>query len=145
MIEIFKTINNNCSHEIVEKKSRFIANIFPVSSEKQAQEIILKVKKENIQARHNVFAYRIIEDEKIIDRFSDDSEPTGTAGIPILNLLIQKELANVLVVVTRYFGGILLGTGGLFKAYSDSAKGAIEKSIITIKELRIFYKNRNRL
>lgn len=141
MIENFNTIQSNCSYEIVEKKSRFIANIFPISNEKQAQEIILKVKKENIQARHNVFAYRVIDNEKIIDRFSDDSEPTGTAGIPILNLLVQKELVNVLVVVTRYFGGILLGTGGLFKAYSDSAKGAIEKSCIMNKQLRIFCTN----
>jgi len=68
--------------------------------------------------------------DKIVERFTDDGEPAGTAGQPILNILIQKELVNVLVVVTRYFGGILLGTGGLFKAYSDSAKGAIEKSKI---------------
>ena len=70
MIENFNTIQSNCSYEIVEKKSRFIANIFPISNEKQAQEIILKVKKENIQARHNVFAYRVIDDEKIIDKFT---------------------------------------------------------------------------
>jgi len=130
LIESFKTIKENEIYEITEKKSRFIANIFYISNKEEAEEYLDNIKKSNIGARHYVFAYRIIEDDKIVERFTDDGEPAGTAGQPILNILIQKELVNVLVVVTRYFGGILLGTGGLFKAYSDSAKGAIEKSKI---------------
>lgn len=141
MIENYNCIDNNSTFELIEKKSRFIANVFKIQNKEEAEEIINKIKKEHINARHNVFAYRTIENDLIIDRFSDDGEPSGTAGAPILNMLVQSELVNVLVVVTRYFGGILLGTGGLFKAYSDSAKRAIEDTkivkLVSAKEVKI--------
>lgn len=130
MLESLKTIKKYTTYEINEKKSRFIASIFHINTKEEAEEYINVIKKENIGARHNVFAYRVLDNGNILERFTDDGEPVGTAGQPILNILIQKQLTNVLIVVTRYFGGILLGTGGLFKAYSDSAKGVIENSVI---------------
>lgn len=113
------------SAELVEKKSRFIAKIVKVDSEDEAMEVLKSIKKEHRDARHNVFAYRIANSS---ERFSDDGEPSGTAGVPILDILRGEKLENVLVVVTRYFGGILLGTGGLVKAYSGAAKEAIAKA-----------------
>ncbi len=113
------------SAELVEKKSKFIAKIVKVDSEDEAMEVLKSIKKEHRDARHNVFAYRIANSS---ERFSDDGEPSGTAGVPILDILRGEKLENVLVVVTRYFGGILLGTGGLVKAYSGAAKEAIAKA-----------------
>ena len=95
---------------------------------KNTEKIIKELKKKYHDARHNCTAYRIQEDHKVIEKASDDGEPSGTAGAPMLNILQKNNLANVLVVVTRYFGGILLGTGGLVRAYSDSLLEAIEKS-----------------
>lgn len=111
--------------EIVEKKSKFIAKIVKVSSEEEALEELKKTKKEHRDARHNVFAYRIANSS---ERFSDDGEPSGTAGVPILDILRGEKLQNVIVIVTRYFGGILLGTGGLVKAYGSATKDAIAKA-----------------
>ena len=122
------TINESASAEIVEKKSKFIANIFYVQNEQEAEEKIKHIRKKYHDARHNCFAYSILENDFIVNRTSDDGEPSGTAGMPILNILVKKELVNVLVVVTRYFGGILLGTGGLVKAYSDATISALEKA-----------------
>ena len=113
------------SAEIVEKKSKFIAKIVKVTSEEEAMDVLKSIKKEHRDARHNVFAYRIANSS---ERFSDDGEPSGTAGVPILDILRGEKLQNVLVVVTRYFGGILLGTGGLVKAYSGATKDAIAKA-----------------
>lgn len=110
------------SAEIVEKRSKFIAKIIKVKSEEEATNELKKIRKEHRDARHNVFAYRILN---VGERMSDDGEPSGTAGAPILELLRGENLQNVLVVVTRYFGGILLGTGGLVRAYSSAAKDAI--------------------
>lgn len=123
-----KTINNNAVAEIVEKKSKFIANIFYVQNEEEVNFILKDIKKQFFDAKHHCFAYRIINDENIIQRSSDDGEPSGTAGKPILTILEKNQFVNVLVVVTRYFGGILLGTGGLVKAYTDATLLAIEKS-----------------
>lgn len=132
-----KTVVDLVKGEIVEKKSRFIAQIKHVETEKDALDFIKDVKKEHSQARHNVYAY-IISGKKEIDdagsvcqsceriRFSDDGEPSQTAGKPTLNALISYNLSNVACVVTRYFGGILLGTGGLARAYFSSVKDAIE-------------------
>ena len=117
--------------EIVEKKSKFIAKIVKVSSEEEALEELKNIKKEHRDARHNVFAYRIANAS---ERFSDDGEPSGTAGVPILDILRGEKLQNVLVVVTRYFGGILLGTGGLVKAYSSATKDAIALAEMAIEE-----------
>lgn len=124
----FITIKENVVTEIVEKKSKFIANLIYVDSIQDAENIIKDIKKKYFDARHNCIAYRIVEDEKIVERSSDDGEPSGTAGAPMLTILKKNNLANVLVIVTRYFGGILLGTGGLVRAYSESTIKAIEEA-----------------
>ncbi len=124
----FYTIRHDCQAEIVEKKSKFIANLFYVENKEQAEKIIKETKKKYHDARHHCVAYRIIEDEVIIERQSDDGEPSGTAGAPMLEILKGQNLCNVLVIVTRYFGGILLGTGGLVRAYSDATIKAIESN-----------------
>ena len=116
--------------EIVEKKSKFIGTLFYITSEEQAQEIIKKVKKQYYDARHNCFAYRVMTENGVVERFSDDGEPSGTAGGPMLNILSKNNLCNVLIIVTRYFGGILLGTGGLVRAYSDATKKVIESATL---------------
>ena len=122
------TIKNQIETEIVVKKSKFIANFIKVTSKEQAEEEIKKIKKKYFDARHNCIAYRVLENETIRERFSDDGEPSGTAGSPMLNILQKNNFVNVVIVVTRYFGGILLGTGGLVRAYSDSLQKAIEES-----------------
>lgn len=124
----FITIKENVLAEIVEKKSKFIANLIYVDNTKDAENVIKEIKKKHFDARHNCIAYRIVENEKIVERSSDDGEPSGTAGAPMLTILQKNNLANVLVVVTRYFGGILLGTGGLVRAYSESTIKAIEEA-----------------
>ena len=124
----FITIKENVVAEIVEKKSKFIANLIYVDNTRDAENIIKDIKKKYFDARHNCIAYRIVENEKIVERSSDDGEPSGTAGAPMLTILQKNNLANVLVIVTRYFGGILLGTGGLVRAYSESTIKAIEEA-----------------
>lgn len=123
----FVTIKENVQAELIEKKSKFIANLFYVESVKEAEEIITKIKKKYFDARHNCIAYRIIE-ENLVEKSSDDGEPSGTAGAPMLSILQKNNLVNVLVIITRYFGGILLGTGGLVRAYSNCLLQVIEKS-----------------
>ncbi|MFI3175789.1 MAG: YigZ family protein [Bacillota bacterium] len=125
MLETYRTILEYGTHEIIEKKSRFIASFFPVKTEEEAREYIDMVKKEHRTANHNVFAYRIGERDEL-QRMSDDGEPQGTAGMPMLSVLQGLELKNVLVVVTRYFGGTLLGTGGLVRAYGGAVKEGLE-------------------
>ena len=110
------------SAEIVEKRSKFIAKVIKVQSEDDVANELKKIRKEHRDARHNVFAYRLMNSG---ERMSDDGEPSGTAGAPILEILRGENLQNVLVVVTRYFGGILLGTGGLVRAYGTAAKNAV--------------------
>lgn len=129
----FITIKENVSSEIVEKKSKFIANLFYVETVKEAEEIIKQINKKYFDARHNCIAYRIVENEQIVEKSSDNGEPSGTAGAPMLNILQKNNLANVLIIVTRYFGGILLGTGGLVRAYSNSLLEAIENSTLIEK------------
>lgn len=131
----FYTIQENVIAEIVEKKSKFIANLIYVENIEEAENKIKDLKKKYFDARHNCIAYRVIEDGKLIEKSSDDGEPSGTAGGPMLNILQKNNLANVLVVVTRYFGGILLGTGGLVRAYSESIQKAIEEAEIIQKVL----------
>lgn len=127
----FKTIKNNETAEIEEKRSRFIASIYYVETVEEAEEAIKQTKKKYYDAKHNCFAFRLDKDN--ISRFSDDGEPSGTAGSPMLNILEGRNLSNVLVIVTRYFGGILLGTGGLVRAYSDATIKAIENANIVSK------------
>ena len=125
-MEEFITIENNVVSEFVEKKSKFIGNLFYIESSKQAEDIIKETKKKYFDAKHNCIAYRVIENGQLIERFSDNGEPQGTAGAPMLNILQKNNLVNVLIIVTRYFGGILLGTGGLVRAYQKSLMLALE-------------------
>lgn len=146
-MEEFITILKDETAEIVEKKSKFIANIFLVESAEEAENKIKSIKKKYYDAKHNCIAYRVTESGKIIEKSSDDGEPSGTAGGPMLNILQKNNLCNVVVIVTRYFGGILLGTGGLVRAYSDATQKAIEKCIKVYKvegvefEVKIDYAN----
>lgn len=130
-MEKFKTIlEKNTTTEIIEKKSRFIANLFYVETPQEAEDKIKQVKKKYYDAKHNCFAYITLNGNEIQKKCSDDGEPSGTAGAPMLEILEKQSIYNVVVIVTRYFGGILLGTGGLVRAYSDSLKEAIKKSTL---------------
>lgn len=115
--------------EIEEKKSRFIANVSPAGTEEEALAFIEAMKKKYWDARHNCYAYVLGERGELV-RFSDDGEPSGTAGKPILEVLLGMEVRNLVVVVTRYFGGTLLGTGGLVRAYTQAAQAGMAASII---------------
>lgn len=129
----YKTVEIEATDEFVEKRSRFIGYCKPVTTEEEALEFINKIKTKHWDARHNVYAYCLREGQ--IKRFSDDGEPQGTAGMPTLDVLVKSNLTDLVVVVTRYFGGVLLGAGGLVRAYSHSAKIATEAShIITMQE-----------
>ena len=127
-MDSFISIKENVQTEIVVKKSKFICNLIKVETQQEADSIIKKIKKKYYDARHNCVAYRVIENDKIIEKSSDDGEPSGTAGGPMLNILQKNNLCNVIVIVTRYFGGILLGTGGLVRAYSDATINSIDIS-----------------
>ena len=109
--------------EYVEKKSRFIGQVFPVTSEQEAKTILERVRKQHYDARHNCWCYILKSGQK---RYSDDGEPQGTAGQPMLNVFEREGVADVMCVVTRYFGGILLGAGGLCRAYTKAAKDALD-------------------
>lgn len=122
------TIKENAETKIIEKKSKFIANLFYVENISQAEIKIKEIRKKYFDAKHHCFAYRILENEMIIEKSSDDGEPSGTAGQPMLSILKNNNLVNVIIIVTRYFGGILLGTGGLVKAYSESLLEAIKET-----------------
>ncbi len=136
MKEVFKTIYEGGVGEVTVKKSRFIATVCPVATEAAAIETIEALKKKYWDASHNCSAY-IIGTEQSILRCSDDGEPSKTAGRPMLDLLLAHELVNLVVVVTRYFGGTLLGTGGLVKAYQSAVLEGLEHSTIIQKELGI--------
>lgn len=136
MKEAFKTIYEGGIGEIVMKKSRFIATVSPVESEDEAITFIETLKKKYWDATHNCSAY-IIGTENPLMRCSDDGEPSKTAGKPMLDILIAHELTNLVVVVTRYFGGTLLGTGGLVKAYQGATLEGLGQSRIITKELGI--------
>ncbi len=120
-----KIILEQAEGEIIEKKSRFIATMCPVETQEEAEQFIAKCKKKYWDARHNCSAYVIGENNEIMHS-SDDGEPSGTAGRPMLSVLTGADLHNVAVVVTRYFGGVLLGTGGLVRAYQGAVSAAIE-------------------
>lgn len=131
---MYQTIATNVEAEILEKKSKFIAYVCYVNSEEMAEQEYQKICKKYYDARHNCYAYRIQTEDGVIAKSSDDGEPSGTAGAPMLNLLVQGNLANVLIVVTRYFGGILLGTGGLVRAYTEASKQALDKAELVTEE-----------
>ena len=128
-VQKYKILYKEGEAEISEKKSRFIAHIAPAQTEEEAQAFIEKIKKQYWDARHNCWAYSIGEKQPAL-RCSDDGEPSGTAGKPMLEVLTGQELHNVVAVVTRYFGGVLLGTGGLIRAYQAAAKEGIKNSDI---------------
>lgn len=122
---MYKTIKREASEQFEEKKSIFIGHVKRVECEEEAKEFINKIKSENREARHNVYAY-VLGENKGIQRYSDDGEPQGTGGIPVLEVIKKNELTDTVVVVTRYFGGILLGAGGLTRAYTKGASIAIK-------------------
>ena len=130
----FCTLKEASTAEIVEKKSRFIANSCHIESKEEAEEKINLIKKKYYDAKHNCFSFSIVDkDGNLLEKSSDDGEPSGTAGAPILNVIRKNNLNNVLIVVTRYFGGTLLGTGGLVRAYTDATRAGIENSDIVEK------------
>lgn len=136
----YKTIKQYGEGEILEKKSRFLAKIYPVESEEVALEILEKIKKQYWDARHNCYAYVIGKKGEVV-RCSDDGEPSGTAGRPMLEVLQKEEVKNVLAVVTRYFGGVLLGTGGLVRAYTQATQeglknaGVCEMALMSVQKI----------
>lgn len=130
--DTYKTIDSPAEGLYKEKGSKFIAYAFPVSEEQQIKEITAKLKKEHHSARHHCFAWRLGSGHQLF-RFNDDGEPSGTAGRPILGQIQQRELTDILVVVVRYFGGILLGTSGLMNAYKQAASDALSNAVIVEK------------
>lgn len=124
MAKDYKTVLENASDEFVEKRSQFIGYCKPVKTEQEAIDFINEKRSEHWNATHNVYAYSLREGN--IKRYSDDGEPSGTAGMPVLDVIVKNEIFDVVVVVTRYFGGVLLGTGGLVRAYSHGSKIAVE-------------------
>lgn len=130
----YKTILNDGVYEFVEKKSTFIGYCKRVNSEDDAKKFIEQIKVKHYDARHNVYGY-VIGEKMFKQGYSDDGEPQGTAGIPIIEVIKKNELTDVVVVVTRYFGGILLGVGGLTRAYVKSCSGALKNSCVVEKVL----------
>jgi uncharacterized YigZ family protein len=132
--EEYLTVRGSAKAEVVIKKSRFLATVEPVSSEDEALEFIEVTRRDHRNATHNVFAYSVGFGEEIL-RQSDDGEPSGTAGRPVLEVIRREGLRNVAVVVTRYFGGILLGASGLVRAYGEAAKAGFDSAGIVRKIL----------
>lgn len=132
----YKTVEIENCDEFTEKKSRFIGYVKPVKSQEEAVSFINAIKTKHWDATHNVYAYVLKENN--IQRYSDDGEPSGTAGVPVLDVILKNGLVDVCVVVTRYFGGTLLGAGGLVRAYSHGSKIAVESgNIITMAPCKI--------
>ncbi|SEN24507.1 uncharacterized protein, YigZ family [Terribacillus saccharophilus] len=144
MLTTYFTVKTEGSHEIVIQKSRFIGHVKRVETEEEAINFVQKIKKEHKDATHNCSAYMIGEHD-LIQKASDDGEPSGTAGVPILEVLKKKGLKDTAVVVTRYFGGIKLGAGGLIRAYSGSASqsideiGVVKRQLMQLAEIHIDY------
>lgn len=134
MLYTYKTIYKYGCKEVEIKRSRFIGHAKPVQNEDEAIEFVNSIKSAHRDATHNVYAY-ILGERDEVQRYSDDGEPSGTAGVPVLNVIKNEGLKNVAVVVTRYFGGILLGAGGLIRAYVKSAKLGLEAATIVEKIL----------
>ncbi len=132
MLKDIKIVYRGGEDEITEKKSRFIAQVMPVNSEDEALAFLESVRKKHWNARHHCFAY-VIGERNELTRCSDDGEPQGTAGKPILEVLTGADVHNAIIIVTRYFGGTLLGTGGLVRAYSQAAKAGLSASVVISK------------
>lgn len=135
MLEQYLTVRSSGSKEVVIRKSRFIGHVMPVENEEEALLFIEDIKKKHRDATHNCSAYVIGERDEI-QRQSDDGEPSGTAGKPILEVIRNQGVKNVAIVVTRYFGGIMLGAGGLIRAYTDGAVLALEAGEVITRVLR---------
>ena len=133
----YRAVYKGGQGEIIEKKSRFIATVLPIETEEEALEFIAKMKKKYWDARHNCYAYAIGERQEL-QRCSDDGERNGTAGRPMLDVLLHEDIHNTVVVVTRYFGGVLLGTGGLVRAYQKATRSGLESSVIIEKQRGVF-------
>ena len=134
--EVYISVEHDATAEITEKKSRFIANVRHVETEDEAMAFVDKIKKQHYSARHNVYAYILSGGAK---KYTDDGEPAKTAGLPILEMLEKQGITDVVCVVTRYFGGTLLGTGGLVRAYTESAKLGVESAgIVTMQACELF-------
>lgn len=132
----YKTVEKEASDFFIEKKSKFIGYAKPVKTQEEAVEFISEIKSKHWDATHNVYAYVLRENN--IQRYSDDGEPSGTAGVPVLDVMLKESLVDVCVVATRYFGGTLLGAGGLVRAYSHTSKIALEAAgIITMAQCSI--------
>lgn len=130
-----KLILKEAKSEIEIKKSKFICSIKPISTELEAKDYIAEVKKEHYRATHNVPVYLLGEDYSL-QRYSDDGEPSGTAGLPVLRMLMKEGISNLVLVITRYYGGIKLGKGGLVRAYTESAKsGLVAAGLSEVREL----------
>ena len=134
MVKSYKTTYKGGEAETVEKKSRFIATVRPVESEEEALAFLAEMKKKYWNASHNCSAFVVGENQEL-QRCSDDGEPQGTAGRPMLDVLLGEEVHNTAVVVTRYFGGTLLGTGGLVRAYSKAVQEGLKSSVIIEKQM----------
>ena len=135
-MENYRTIKENGIHEIDIKKSRFICHIKRVETEEEAIAFIDEIKKEHWKATHNCSAYTLgMNDE--IQRAHDDGEPSGTAGVPMLEIFLKRELKNVVAVVTRYFGGVKLGAGGLIRAYGGSVNEAVNTIGVIERQLQL--------
>lgn len=132
----YKTVEKEASDFFIEKKSKFIGYAKPVKTQEEAVEFISEIKSKHWDATHNVYAYVLRENN--IQRYSDDGEPSGTAGVPVLDVMLKESLVDVCVVATRYFGETLLGAGGLVRAYSHTSKIALEAAgIITMAQCSI--------
>lgn len=132
----YKTVEKEAGDFFIEKKSKFIGYAKPVKTQEDALEFISEIKSKHWDATHNVYAYVLRENN--IQRYSDDGEPSGTAGVPVLDVMLKESLVDVCVVATRYFGGTLLGAGGLVRAYSHTSKIALEAAgIITMAQCSV--------
>lgn len=129
----YQTVYQGGSAEIIEKKSRFIAKVFSIKTEEEALRVLEDVKKQYWDARHHCWAY-VLGENRPQERFGDDGEPSGTAGRPILEVIRGQGLRDVMIIVIRYFGGTLLGTGGLVRAYTQAAKEGVLASVVICKE-----------
>jgi uncharacterized YigZ family protein len=144
MLESYMTVKGYGEHEIIIQKSRFISYINRATTEEEAQQFILEIKKKHKDATHNCSAYLIGENDQI-QKANDDGEPSGTAGVPILEVLKKRKLKDTVVVVTRYFGGIKLGAGGLIRAYGGStsegltATGIVERKLMRVIHTKVDY------
>ena len=132
MSDDYKTPTTEACGEFTEKRSRFIGYCKPVKSEQEAADFINSIRAKHWDARHNVYAYSLREGNA--KRYSDDGEPSGTAGMPVLDVIVKNEVFDVCVVVTRYFGGVILGTGSLVRAYSQAAKLALQAGKVAMME-----------